>query len=97
MWCHQRAHTLSSNIIGLQTVSTFNNQKETEMQTQLLSTPQAAKFLNVSIAFLERDRWAGARVPFVKIGSRAVRYRLDDLEAYINNNRQQSVLEAKHD
>ena len=67
------------------------------MQTQLLSTPQAAKLLNVSIAFLERDRWAGARVPFVKIGSRAVRYRLDDLEAYINNNRQQSVLEAKHD
>ena len=63
------------------------------MQTQLLSTPQAAKFLNVSIAFLERDRWAGARVPFVKIGSRAVRYRLDDLEAYIINHRHQSVLE----
>jgi predicted DNA-binding transcriptional regulator AlpA len=67
------------------------------MNSQLLSTPQAAKFLNVSIAFLERDRWAGARVPFVKIGSRAVRYRLDDLEAYINNNRQQSVLESRHD
>ena len=58
------------------------------MQTQLLSTPQAAKFLNVSIAFLERDRWAGARIPFVKVGSRAVRYRLDDLENYINSNRQ---------
>jgi hypothetical protein len=67
------------------------------MQTQLLSTPQAAKFLNVSIAFLERDRWAGARIPFVKIGSRAVRYRLDDLEAHIQSNRQQSVLGAKHD
>lgn len=78
----------------MQTVSTFNKQKETEMQTQLLSTPQAAKFLNVSIAFLERDRWAGARIPFVKVGSRAVRYRLDDLEDYINSNRQQSVLEA---
>jgi len=78
----------------LQTVSTFNKQKETEMQTQLLSTPQAAKFLNVSIAFLERDRWAGARIPYVKVGSRAVRYRLDDLEDYINSNRQQSVLEA---
>lgn len=64
------------------------------MQTQLLSTPQAAKFLNVSIAFLERDRWAGARIPFVKVGSRAVRYRLDDLEDYINSNRQKSVLEA---
>lgn len=65
------------------------------MQTQLLSTPQAAKFLNVSIAFLERDRWAGARVPFIKIGSRAVRYRLNDLENYIDLNRQQSILEAK--
>lgn len=62
------------------------------MQTQLLSTPQAAKLLNVSIAFLERDRWAGARIPFVKVGSRAVRYRLDDLEAYIDTNRQQSIL-----
>jgi predicted DNA-binding transcriptional regulator AlpA len=91
------ASVLSSHFIILQTVSTFNNQKETEMQTQLLSTPQAAKFLNVSIAFLERDRWAGARVPFVKIGSRAVRYRLADLEAYICSNRQQSILEAKHD
>lgn len=78
----------------MQTVSTFNKQKETEMQTQLLSTPQAAKFLNVSIAFLERDRWAGARIPYVKVGSRAVRYRLDDLEDYINSNRQQSVLEV---
>ena len=78
----------------MQTVSTFNKQKETEMQTQLLSTPQAAKFLNVSIAFLERDRWAGARIPYVKVGSRAVRYRLDDLEDYINSNRQQSVLKA---
>lgn len=78
----------------MQTVSTFNKQKETEMQTQLLSTPQAAKFLNVSIAFLERDRWAGARIPYVKVGSRAVRYRLDDLEDYINSNRQQSVFEV---
>ncbi|MDO9282164.1 MAG: helix-turn-helix domain-containing protein [Methylotenera sp.] len=65
-----------------------------QTQTQLLSTPQAAKFLNVSIAFLERDRWAGARIPFVKVGSRAVRYRLDDLENHIATNRQQSTLEV---
>lgn len=68
-----------------------------QFQSQLLSTPQAAKFLNVSIAFLERDRWAGARIPFVKVGSRAVRYRLDDLQNYINSQRQESVLEAHHD
>lgn len=65
-----------------------------QIQTTLLHTRDAAKFLNVSIAFLERDRWAGARVPFVKVGARAVRYRIEDLEAYINSQRHQSVLEV---
>jgi len=55
------------------------------MQTQLLNTLQAAQFLGLSKAFLERDRWAGAKVPFIKIGARAVRYRLDDLQAYIES------------
>ena len=68
-----------------------------QIQTELLHTKDAAKFLNVSVAFLERDRWAGARIPFVKVGSRAVRYRLDDLQNYINSQRQESVLEASHD
>jgi len=68
-----------------------------QIQTELLHTKDAAKFLNVSVAFLERDRWAGARIPFVKVGSRAVRYRLDDLNAYINNQRHDSVLESRHD
>lgn len=52
---------------------------------QLLNTKQAAKLLGISPAFLERDRWAGARVKFVKIGSRTVRYRLSDLESYIDS------------
>jgi predicted DNA-binding transcriptional regulator AlpA len=51
----------------------------------LLTTKQAAPILGVSVAFLERDRWAGARVPFIKIGSRAVRYRHSDLLAYIES------------
>jgi len=68
-----------------------------QIQTELLHTKDAAKFLNVSVAFLERDRWAGARIPFVKVGSRAVRYRLDDLQTYINNQRHDSVLESRHD
>jgi predicted DNA-binding transcriptional regulator AlpA len=53
--------------------------------TTLLNTTQAAHYLGLSKAFLERDRWAGARVPFIKIGSRAVRYRLQDLEKYIES------------
>ncbi len=51
--------------------------------SKLLSTPEAADYLGVSKAFLERDRWAGARIPFIKIGSRAVRYRVSDLDAFI--------------
>ena len=53
------------------------------MNQNLLTTAEAAEFLGVSKAFLERDRWAGARVPFIKVGSRAVRYRLSDLNDYI--------------
>lgn len=53
------------------------------MSHQLLNTTEAARFLGVSKAFLERDRWAGARIPFVKIGSRSVRYRRQDLDTYI--------------
>jgi len=53
------------------------------MNERLLNTKQAADYLGVSMAFLERDRWMGARIPFIKVGSRAVRYCLIDLEAYI--------------
>ena len=53
------------------------------MSTGLLTTAEAAKRLGVSKAFLERDRWAGARIPFIKVGNRAVRYRREDLESYI--------------
>jgi excisionase family DNA binding protein len=55
------------------------------MQTTLLTTTQAARYLGLSKAFLERDRWAGAKVPFIKIGERAVRYRIQDLDAYIQS------------
>lgn len=55
------------------------------MTDNLLTTKQAATILGVSVAFLERDRWAGARVPFIKVGSRAVRYRYSDLLAYIES------------
>ena len=54
------------------------------MPQSLLTTTDAADFLGVSKAFLERDRWAGARIPFIKVGSRAVRYRQSDLDDYIN-------------
>lgn len=53
------------------------------MNTELLCTKEAARLLGVSKAFLERDRWAGARIPFIRVGARAVRYRREDLDSYI--------------
>ncbi len=54
---------------------------------ELLTTKQAAKYLGMSTAFLERDRWAGAKVPFVRIGSRTVRYLKSDLDGYVKERR----------
>jgi len=53
------------------------------MDKQLLTTAEAAHYLGMSKAFLERDRWAGARIPFVRVGNRSVRYRRADLQAYM--------------
>jgi len=65
------------------------------MNSNLLTTAQAAVFLGVSKAFLERDRWAGAQIPYVKVGSRAVRYRLRDLEAYVSGQLCRSTSEPR--
>lgn len=64
------------------------------MTEQLLTTRDAARILCVSEAFLERDRWAGARIPFVKVG-RAVRYRLIELERYVEARTRRSTSERK--
>lgn len=61
------------------------------MKNSILTTKEAALYLGVSKAFLERDRWAGARIPFLKIGSRAVRYRQSDLDSYIESRVRQST------
>ena len=55
------------------------------MSNNLLTTEQTAEYLGVSKAFLERDRWAGPTIRYVKIGGRAVRYRLCDLDDFINS------------
>ena len=63
------------------------------MGNQLLTTEEAASFLGVSKAFLERDRWAGARIPFVRIGKRAVRYERATLDEYVRRRRRYSTIE----
>ncbi len=64
------------------------------MQDKLLTTREAAPLLCVSVAFLERDRWAGAQVPYIRVGARAIRYRLSDLNAFIESRRCVSTVQA---
>ncbi len=65
------------------------------MQNKLLSTKEAAIFLGVSEAFLERDCWAGAQIPFVRVGSRTVRYEFDALQEYIKNRIRKSTSDRR--
>lgn len=52
----------------------------------LLTTKQAAEVLGVSEQFLERARWAGSpKIPFVRVGDRAVRYDPDALKKYLDS------------
>lgn len=60
------------------------------MDKELFSSKEAARYLGMSVAFLERDRWAGARIAFVKIG-RSVRYRRTELDQYIQSHTRRST------
>lgn len=64
------------------------------MQIALLNTKQAAEYLCVSAAFLERDRWAGARIPFIRLGTRSIRYRQADLDGFIQQQVRYSTSEG---
>jgi hypothetical protein len=60
-------------------------------EEKLLTTLETARFLNVSAAFLAKDRWLAKKsgsnpvIPFVHIGG-AVRYKMSDLLEYISEN-----------
>ena len=49
--------------------------------SRLWDEREAARYLNLSVEFLQRDRVRARRVPFIKIGSR-VRYDPADVIAY---------------
>lgn len=51
--------------------------------TQNLTTPEAAEYLGLKPGTLEIWRWAGKGPKYLKLG-RACRYRLSDLENFVN-------------
>jgi excisionase family DNA binding protein len=63
---------------------------------QLLTTEQAASFLNRPQRTLEDWRYTGSGPPFVKMG-RAVRYRASDLLEWVDDRVVESTTEADVD
>ena len=60
---------------------------------EVLSTAQAAKFVNMSPRTLERWRLTGGGPRYLKLG-RAVRYRKDDLEQFLAESRRSSTSDS---
>jgi len=65
--------------------------------TPLLTENEAAAFLKVRPQTLAKWRMAGsgASLPFVKVG-RSIRYRLSDLNAYLDRHTFNNTVEAYH-
>lgn len=54
--------------------------------SHLLTETEVAKRIGMSVHWLRRKRWSGGGIPFCKLGERgAVRYRPEDVEAFIAN------------
>ena len=68
---------------GLDETTRTNGDK---VKRDLINTLEAADYLNVSSAFLERDRWRGGDIPYIRIGPRAIRYDLEQLGEYVDRN-----------
>jgi excisionase family DNA binding protein len=56
-----------------------------EMTHGLIKQSEAASYLGLSEATLERDRWRGGEIPYIKVGPRAIRYDLNQLDAYLES------------
>jgi predicted DNA-binding transcriptional regulator AlpA len=62
-------------------------------RNRLLDEDETADFLDLSPRTLQGLRVRGGGPDYIKIGSRAVRYRLSDLEEFIEDRRQSSTSE----
>ena len=56
-----------------------------EITSRLIKQSEAASYLGLSEATLERDRWRGGDIPFIRVGSRSIRYDLGQLDAYLES------------
>jgi predicted DNA-binding transcriptional regulator AlpA len=63
-------------------------------QARVLRTPAAAEYVGLSDSTLEKFRLTGEGPQFVRIGVRAVGYRIEDLEAWLAKRVRRSTSEG---
>jgi predicted DNA-binding transcriptional regulator AlpA len=63
-------------------------------QTRVLRTPAAAECVGLSRSTLEKFRLTGEGPKFVRIGVRAVGYRIEDLDAWLSKRTRTSTSEG---
>ena len=90
----KQLHHVSASPLPSTTETTRQINRAVAVSTALLTTAEAAAYLNQKPSTLEQHRWQGIGCPFVKIG-RSVRYRLTDLEAHVENRVFSSTTEAQ--
>ena len=64
------------------------------MQRRIFRTAEAAEYLGIASSTLEKRRLIGEGPPFIRIGTRAVGYCVDDLDAYIASGRRVSTSDS---
>lgn len=62
-------------------------QRGSAVVPELLTPPEAAIFLNSPIRTLENWRARGGGPAFIRVGTKTVRYHVDDLRAWIHDRR----------
>jgi len=68
----------------------------TQSKEQLLSPPQAAKFLGVSMDTLAQWRSQRRGPPYIKLEGRLVRYRVVQLEKYLAEHAVSTDVDVTH-
>lgn len=61
--------------------------------TPLMTTQQAAAYLQVSVSWLQDQRWLQKGPPYIKLG-RSVRYDVEELRAWLREREQRGQLYA---
>ena len=55
------------------------------MSKSLIGQKEAADYLKLSEATLERDRRRGGEIPYIRVGPRSIRYDLSQLNEYLES------------